>query len=243
MAALTSSRRGHLLAYQLGRPDQARAELRLIAALNRVVAEDGEIYGEYLNVAGAIHAQAGNWTAAGAEWEEAVALREAHDRLATPLGIGILYNLGAQLLIVGQYEAAAVRFRRVLELSERISGPNHPDRAMYESTLAYALTGLGRTREALARMRELEASVSGSENKVTRTTILVGLGQAELALNDGRAAMQHFVAAQRTSPESFSSRGWVLLMRAAAAAETCRRWRRRATRRSRGSTSTPMSAA
>ncbi|MCY1009540.1 tetratricopeptide repeat-containing serine/threonine protein kinase [Nannocystis pusilla] len=218
VAALTSSRRGHLLAYQLARPDQARDELRLIAALNRRVAEDVEIYGEFLNVAGAIHAQAGNWTTAGARWEEAVALREAHGRLATPLGIGILFNLGAQLLIVGHYEAAAERFRRVLELSERLSGPNHPDRTMYESTLAYALTGLGRTREALARMRELEARVGEGENKVTRLTVLLGLGQAELALSDGRAALQHFLAAQRTSPESFSSREWAVLMRAAAVA-------------------------
>ncbi|WP_143141366.1 serine/threonine-protein kinase [Nannocystis exedens] len=217
-AALTSSRRGHLLAYQLGRPDQAQAQLRLIAALNRVVADDVEIYGEFLNVAGAIHAHAGNWSAAGARWQEAVARHEEHGRLETPLGINMLFNIGAQLLIVGQYEEAAASFRRVIDLSERFSGPNHPDRAMYESMLAYALTGLGRTREALARMRELEVRLSGSENKVTRLTILLGLGQAELALNDGRAALQHLVGAQQASPEKFSRREWAVLMCAAALA-------------------------
>ncbi|MCY0986714.1 protein kinase [Nannocystis sp. ILAH1] len=218
VAALTSSRRGHLLAYRLGRPDQARAELRLIAALNRRAAGDVAIYGEFLNVAGAIYAHAGDWTTAGAQWEEAVALHEAHGRIETPLGIAILYNLGGQLLIVGRYGEAAASLRRVIELSERLSGPNHPDRAMYESMLAYALTGLGRTREARARMQELEASVGEGENKVMRLTVQLGLGQAELALNDGRAAMQHFVAAQRTSPENFSVREWAVLMRAAAAA-------------------------
>ncbi|WAS95552.1 serine/threonine-protein kinase [Nannocystis punicea] len=218
VAALTSSRRGLLLAYQLRRPEQARAELRLIAALNRKVERDVEIYSQFLNNAGAVHALVGEWAPARARWEEAVALREEHGRLDTPLGVGTLFNLGAHLLKNGRYEEAAPIFHRVIALSEALSGPNHPERAMYESMLAYGLTNLGRPREALARMQELQERIGSSENKVARMSALIGLGQAALALDDGRSALQHFAVAQRTSPENFRSREWAWLMRAAAVA-------------------------
>jgi tetratricopeptide (TPR) repeat protein/tRNA A-37 threonylcarbamoyl transferase component Bud32 len=218
VAALTSSRRGHLLAYHLRRPEQARSELRLIEALNRAVAEDVEVYRDFLTNGGLIYGILGDWTKSAEMWEEAVALAEEHGRLDTPLAIGTMFNLAALRLNIGEYEKAVPILRRIIERSEALFGPSHPDRAMYESMLAYGLTGLGRPREALARMQKLQALVADSENKVARMTALIGLGQVEFAVKDSRAALRHFVDAQRTSPESFKSIEWSWLMRAAGAA-------------------------
>ncbi|WAS90587.1 serine/threonine-protein kinase [Nannocystis punicea] len=218
IAALTSSRRGLLLAYPLHRPEQARAELPLITALNRAVAGDVEIYGEFLNAVGVIHATGGEWARAHEKLREAVDLRERHGRLETPQGISTLYNLGNHLANTWHYEEAVPIFRRVIELSEKLSGPNHPERAMYEVLLAHALMNLGRPREALARMQELQTRVDRSENKLARRTALIGLARAELAVNDSGAALRHFLAAQATSAESLTNVTWSWIMHAAAAA-------------------------
>ncbi|MCY1056811.1 serine/threonine-protein kinase [Nannocystis sp. SCPEA4] len=218
VAAVTSSRRGFLLAYQLKRPEQGRAELRLMSALNRKIEKDVDNYSEFLNNVGAIHAITGDWGEAREKWQEAVRLREQHGRHETPLGIGTLFNLGTHLVNTGRYEEAVPIFHQVIDRSERVSGPNHPDGAMYEVMVAHALTSLGRPREALARMEALWTRVDRSESKVARMTALVGLARAELALNDSGSALRHFVAAQAASPASFSSAGRSWIMYAAAAA-------------------------
>ena len=218
VAAQTSSRRGFLRTVRLGRPAEALADLPLIAALNRRVEGDVELYSEYLNFAGSIHASAaGDWAQALQLSEAAVALRERHGRLETPQGISMLYTVGVMHREEGRYEQAQPILRRAIALSDEILGRQQSERTLFEVVLALNLQSLGRPREALEVLQPVLADLEGIASKEYRKLALAVAGMIELADDNAAAAHRHLDAARQTNPEHFPSLYWLELMRAAAA--------------------------
>ncbi|MDC0721083.1 serine/threonine-protein kinase [Nannocystis bainbridge] len=217
VAAQTSSRRGFLRAVRLERPAQALADLPLITALNRRVQHDVELYSEYLNYAGTIHATAGDWAEALRLSEQAVALRERHGRLATPQGIGMLFNVGLMHREEGRYEQAQPILARAIALSDEILGRQQAERTLFEVVLALNLQSLGRPRAALEVLRPLLRNLGVVASKEYRKLALAVAGMIALADGDAAAARRDLEAARQTSPEHFNFLYWLELMRAAAA--------------------------
>jgi len=216
VAAQASSRRGYLLAYPLHQSAQARAELPMIAAFNRRVERDVELYGEFLLNAGTIHLQTRELDQARRSWEAARALLEQHDRLETPLGLNVLLNTAILLVEAEMVEEEVALRRRIVELSERLMGPRQAERATYEALLASALLRIGRPREALARMRGFQARAGGLESKKARFVATVMLAHTEMMAGSARSALRLMEEVQRAEPEEFGPIYWSWIMLAAA---------------------------
>ncbi|WAS95864.1 protein kinase domain-containing protein [Nannocystis punicea] len=216
VAAQTSSRRGFLHAVRLQRPAQALADLPFITALNRRVQHDVELYSEYLNYAGAIHLSGDDWAEALKLSEQAVALREQHGRLATPQGIGMLFNVGLIHREEGRYEQAHPILLRAIALSDEILGRQQAERTLFEVVLALNYQNLGRPRAALEVLRPVVRDIDGIASKEYRKLALAVAGMIELADEDAAAARRDLEAARRASPEHFNFLYWLELMRATA---------------------------
>ncbi|MBZ5711971.1 serine/threonine-protein kinase [Nannocystis pusilla] len=216
VAAQASSRRGYLLAYPLRQPAQAAAELPLIAAFNRRVQGDVDLYAEFLLNAGTIHLQGGEPEQARESWEEARALLEQHDRLETPLGLNVLRNTAVLLADADLTEETAALRRRIVELSEKFMGPRQAERAMYEGMLAFALIDLGRPKEALERMRGFHAHLSRVGSKQARFVATLTLAHAEMMSGAAGAALRRMDEVRRAEPEQFGANYWSWAMLAAA---------------------------
>ena len=218
VAAQASSKLAFVRAVFLGRAAQAQADLGLVAALNRRVQQDVDLYAESLNNAGAVHAAAGDLTQARLRWDEAVALRERHGLAATLAGLATQANLGWLAQHENRYRDMADIFRHASVLSEQLLGPNHAVHMRHERFLADALNRLGRPREALVRLRRLEQRADQIDNDFERGMLFFELGIIELDQLDAAPARAHLLRALQTVREQTADYNLVLwrLMRAAA---------------------------
>ena len=86
----------------------------------------------------------------------------------------ILNNIAALQETTGRYQEAEMLYRRSLELSERVLGPEHPTTATTLNNLAAVLEATGRYQEAemlYRRSLELSERVLGPEHPTTATTL------------------------------------------------------------------------
>ncbi len=106
-------------------------------------------------VAAALHnlanlaAREGKWSEAAERHREALAIREAAfpgDNLETASSIA---GIASALASMGDLEGGEQHFRRALEMSERVLGPDHPRLAFELDNLGVVLLMRGRTAEAL----------------------------------------------------------------------------------------------
>ncbi|MDC0669740.1 serine/threonine-protein kinase [Nannocystis radixulma] len=200
VAAVASSKQIYLRAVPLNQLPRARTEVPLATALNQRVRHDVDLYSEFLNNRGVVHAMAGELKIARQHWEEAVALREQHGRGETPKGLETLANLGWLARAEGRDEDMAAIYARTIAISEPLLGPHHAAHIRYEYLLADSHWRLGRPRQALARLARLEQRFDRLGNDYVRAMILHELGIIEIDEGDLAAARTHLDRALAAAP-------------------------------------------
>jgi tetratricopeptide (TPR) repeat protein/predicted Ser/Thr protein kinase len=202
VAAQASSKRAFVTAILLGRPADAAASVPLTTALNQRVLRDIDLYAEHLNNIGAVAAAGGDLATTRRRWEEAVALRERHGRADTPKALETLGNLGWLARAEGRYEDMTAWYARTASLSRQLLGPDHASHLRHEWMRCDGLQRIGRAREALARLRDLESQLPRIESPYVRGTIVYTLAVIELEENDLPAARRHLADALAAIPEA-----------------------------------------
>jgi len=210
VAAVASSKQIYLRAVPLNQLQQARAEVPLATALNQRVQHDVDLYSEFLNNRGVVHAMASELTIARQHWEEAVALRERSGRGETPKGLETLANLGWLARAEGRDEDMAAIYGRTIAISEPLLGPHHTAHIRYEYLLADSHWRLGRPRQALARLARLEQRFDRLGNEYIRAMILLELGIIEIDEGDLAAARDHLERALTAAPPQSEAHDAVL---------------------------------
>ncbi|MCY1071510.1 serine/threonine-protein kinase [Nannocystis sp. RBIL2] len=202
VAAVASSKHAFLRAVPLNQLAQAQAELPLAAALNRRVRHEVDLYAEFLNNLGVVEATGGELAAARQHWEEAVALRERHGRGETLGGLNTRANLGWLAHSERRDEDMIAIYTRTAALSEQLFGPHHAVHLRYAFLLAGGLGRLGRPREAIDRLADLEQRFDRLGNDYMHGQVLHML--ALLEIDEGRltAAREHLGRALAAVPES-----------------------------------------
>lgn len=167
-----------------------------------------EVRAQMLDAIGQIHMQLGEYAAARALFEEALATRRTvlgqdHADIATSLA-----NIGAARRRLGDY-AGAIRFhRQALEARRRTLGDGHP--ATLESVywLAHTLHEYGDTDAAWVLFDEWIAAVSGQPIEITaeRATQYINLGQLLLYRGDHGTAERFMSQALDIRRELFGER-------------------------------------
>jgi tRNA A-37 threonylcarbamoyl transferase component Bud32/tetratricopeptide (TPR) repeat protein len=205
VAAQASSKRGFLHAVQLSQIDRAQADLPMIAALNRRVADDIELYAEYLNNVGGIHKMSGDWREARRWLEEARDLRVAHTHPVNWRSMATLENLARLSWDEKRYAEAMALYRDVMA-NPTVFGPKNVQTINREGCFAGVLFEAGRPREALALLRPLLESVYARENLDARRSVLALLAKMEIETGNLRAARAYTDAAQAFGKPSLAYR-------------------------------------
>ncbi|WAS94597.1 serine/threonine-protein kinase [Nannocystis punicea] len=213
VAAVASSKQIYLRAVPLNQLQQARAEVPLATALNHRVEHDVDLYAEFLNNLGVVHATASELATARSRWEEAVALRERHGRAETPRALDTLSNLGWLARAEHRDEDMAAIYRRLLAVSGPLLGPHHASHMRYEWLLANSQWRLGRPRQALAQLGQIVQRFDRLSNSYLRGMILRDLGMIEIDEGDLAAAREHLEQAMTAVPEVSEAHDAVLAER------------------------------
>lgn len=83
----------------------------------------------------------------------------------------LLFNVAGNHFLLGQYQAAQLKYRRALQLHEKVLGKEHPDTLDSMSNLALVLDSLGKYEEAEQMHRQtlkLRKRELGAEHPDTR---------------------------------------------------------------------------
>jgi tetratricopeptide (TPR) repeat protein len=203
----------YLRAVPLNQLQQARAGVPTATALNHRVEHDVDLYAEFLNNLGVVHATASELAVARRHWEEAVALRERHGRAETPRGLDTLSNLGWLARAERRDEDMAAIYGRLVAVSEPLLGPHHASHLRYEWLLANSEWRLGRPRQALARLKRIVQRFDRLTNSYLRGMILHDLGMIEIDEGDLAAAREHLEQAMAAVPEVSEAHDAVLAER------------------------------
>ncbi|MCB9569548.1 MAG: serine/threonine protein kinase [Myxococcales bacterium] len=142
MAAIGASRSRHEEGLAWGRS--------AAMMVGRVDLGERELGARYLITLGVIERQRGDFDAALAAYERALAIFRADLGPRHPSVARALNNIGNALTEKGDLEAAAARLREALAIFEEIYGPEHPDMAIFLGNLGAVLTELDRRDEARA---------------------------------------------------------------------------------------------
>ncbi|PCC71585.1 Serine/threonine protein kinase [Nannocystis exedens] len=205
VAAAAGSKQLYLRAVPLNQPQQARAAVPLATALNHRVEHDVDLYAEFLTNLGVVHAVTSEAPLARRRWEEAVALRDRHGRSETLRGLDTLANLGWLARSERRDEDMAAIYGRAVAVSEALLGPYHGAHLRHAWMLADSERRLGRPRQALARLGQLEQRFDRGTNNPLRGTILRDLGMIEIdegRLADARAHLEQALAAVPETSEA-----------------------------------------
>ncbi|WP_272085045.1 serine/threonine-protein kinase [Nannocystis bainbridge] len=202
VAAQASSKRAYLRAIPLSRPQEARAEIPLVTAINRRVAGDVDLYAEFLNNMGAVMIASRDLPATRDYWEQAAALRERHGRSDTPKGLETTANLGLLARQQNRDEDMVALYARAAAASEALFGPRHAVHLRHAWLLADGLWRLGRPRQALAAMRSIEQRFDSLDNGYVRGMIRHGMALVELDEGLLAEARVHLDAALAEVPEA-----------------------------------------
>jgi tetratricopeptide (TPR) repeat protein len=202
VAAVASSKHAFLRAVPLNQLAQAQAELPLATALNLRVRREVDLYAEFLNNLGAVEATGSELAAARRHWEEAVALLESHGRGETIQSLNTQANLGWLADTERRDEDMIAIYARIAALSERLLGPRHALHMRYAFFLAGGLGKLGRPREAIRRLIELEQRFSPVGNDYFHGMFLHKLAMLEIDEGQLAAARAHLDRALEAVPET-----------------------------------------
>lgn len=192
VAAQASSRLAFVHAIRLNKPEQAKAELPLVRALNERFADDVDLYAEYLNNIGYIHTVLSDRSKAVLLLEQAHALRQKHGRAKTSLALMTLMNLSITMYTEGRFEEAIARAQSTIRTAEELLGSQAYQVFFSRQLIAISHLRLGRPRKAI---KILEPHISAMEGP-TRGMALLVLAECELANNNPTQAHLHLKAAR-----------------------------------------------
>ncbi|MDC0721145.1 serine/threonine-protein kinase [Nannocystis bainbridge] len=200
VAAQASSKRVFLRAARMGQPTAAQGELSLVRALNARVADDVELYGEFLNNIGVVHAVAGASEDAQKAFQAALDLRERHGRERTLKHVETLYNLGRLAEDGGRHSATVPLLRRASALSRALLGERHPVHLRHALGLVRGLLAVGRPAEARALLDALTPGLAGVSGQARALAHRLQ-GDLALAERDLARARASYEAALQACPE------------------------------------------
>lgn len=202
VAAQASSKRIFLRAALLGRASQALAEIPEVQALNRRVRDDVELYAEFLNNIAMVAMFTGDVVKARQRFEESLALLRAHHRGTTMKALFTQGNLGELESMERRYQDAVASYRRAVAESAEILGQEHPRHLLFRKNVAENLAQMGRLREALAEMHQIEPLFAKIDSSNEQGMFFCVLGHMEIRAGELGAANRHLERSLQLIPES-----------------------------------------
>lgn len=196
--------RGRSLAI-LARHDQARAEFEAALEAFGQLGADAEFATTLLDLGG-VHQAAGRLSAAEHAYQQALVLRE-REEISSDRGVAEVYlALGAVALTRGDLEAARRHSLRGLEVLEATSGPNHPDVASANASVAHLELRAGGDYESaevrLERARSIHRAAFGPQS--------LALASSTESLGNLRVWQERFDEAQVLLTEALTIREQLL---------------------------------
>ncbi len=198
-AAVASSRLAYVRAALLNKLDDEDLNLGLVMALNERVADNVDVYAEYLNNMGVINTLRGDRVEANQLYVQAHRLRVKHGRDATALALGTVMNLVTLAREDGRFADAAQRSRELITRGEQLFGASSSLTVGFEHHLAWSLLKLGRPREAGERLKHVLERVEHTGDTHLQAVTRLFLGACELeqdhpvkARRELRAALELF---------------------------------------------------
>ena len=176
VAAQAISKRIFVRADRLGRSTEALAELPLARALNTHVADDIDLYSEFLNIVGVVQTKAASVPEARQTLQAALELRDGQGRENTLLTLHILNNLAVLARRDDDIAGQIALCRQLVARSRVALGEHHPWHVTYTATLAQALARAGRPGEARDLLAAAEQALAGTESGQVRGWVLLVLG-------------------------------------------------------------------
>ena len=200
-AAVASSKLAYLHA-STGDTTAAGNLLPLASALNHRVAQDIDLYAEWLNNQGVVQFLLGDRAEAKRLVTESLEFRERHGRARTWRALDSRMTLATILEDEKHYEEALDVQQRLLVLAAEVLGEAHPRQLQYEVLMTDPHRLVGRPAEALTRLQRLADSGRLIDSPRERAIYLLALGKVESDLGAAKSARDHLSEAlEKCAPE------------------------------------------